>query len=51
VRRKRDPGRCYLRAGWKRIGETQGGLIVLGQEPDAMPEPLEPIGAQMELAA
>ncbi len=26
VRRKRDPGRCYLRAGFKRVGETQGGF-------------------------
>lgn len=25
VRRKRDPGRCYLRAGFKRCGETGGG--------------------------
>jgi hypothetical protein len=24
VRRKRDPGRCFLRAGWKRTGEARG---------------------------
>lgn len=28
TRRKRDPGRCFLRAGWKRIGEVRG-LVVL----------------------
>lgn len=35
VRRKRDPGRCYLRAGWAHLGWTKGGhgrpqLRVLG---------------------
>lgn len=25
VRRKRDPGRCFLRAGWKVVGKTRGG--------------------------
>ena len=29
VRRKRDPGRCFLRAGWRYCGETQGGLLIL----------------------
>ncbi len=29
VRRKRDPGRCFLRAGWRRRGITKGGLVVL----------------------
>lgn len=47
VRRKRDPGRCYLRAGFERVGETAGGLIALQLLPDAMPEPLEPVGAQL----
>lgn len=28
VRRKRDPGRCFLRAGWRRIGVVNG-LVVL----------------------
>ncbi len=28
VRRKRDPGRCFLRAGWTRIGFVRG-LVVL----------------------
>lgn len=31
VRRKRDPGRCFLRAGWRRvgIGPSRRNLIVL----------------------
>jgi hypothetical protein len=28
VRRKRDPGRCFLRAGWRTVDERRG-LIVL----------------------
>ena len=29
VKPKRDWGRCYLRAGFKNVGETKGGLIAL----------------------
>lgn len=29
VRRKRDPGRCFIRAGWQVIGETSKGLVRL----------------------
>ena len=39
TRRKRDPGRCYRKAGWKVIGETKGGLVALGIAPDDMPLP------------
>jgi hypothetical protein len=49
VRRKRDPGRCYLRAGFERVGETKGGLVALQLRPDQMPDPMQPIGAQLEL--
>lgn len=28
TRRKRDPGRCFIKAGWRRVGEVNG-LIVL----------------------
>jgi len=28
VRHKRDPGRCFLRAGWVRVGQARG-LVVL----------------------
>lgn len=30
TRRKRDPGRCYVKAGWQRCcATTKGGLVVL----------------------
>lgn len=29
VRHKRDPGRCYRKAGFKEVGSTKGGLIAL----------------------
>lgn len=34
---KRDPGRCYLKAGFKEVGETQAGLVVLQLAPRDMP--------------
>lgn len=37
VRRKRDPGRCYLRAGFRHVGFTAGGLWAFQLLPDAMP--------------
>ena len=49
VRRKRDPGRCYLRAGFERVGETKGGLVALQLLPDAMPAPAAPNDLQMQL--
>lgn len=39
VRHKRDPGRCFLRAGFRRAGETQGGLLAFRLAPEDMPEP------------
>jgi hypothetical protein len=39
VRPKRDPGRCYLRAGFEHDGETEGGLVALRLRPERMPEP------------
>lgn len=44
VRHKRDPGRCYLRAGFERDGETAGGLIALRLTPERMPDPNPPLG-------
>jgi hypothetical protein len=38
TRRKRDPGRCYVRAGFKPCGMTKGGLHALMLAPEAMPE-------------
>lgn len=44
VRRKRDPGRCFLRAGFARAGETKGGLVALLLAPEAMPAAEAPLG-------
>lgn len=45
VRRKRDFGRCYRRAGFEEVGATQGGLIALQLLPAAMPEAVPPLDA------
>lgn len=37
TRHKRDPGRCYRKAGWKHVGFTKGGLFVFQQLPNEMP--------------
>lgn len=49
VRHKRDPGRCYLRAGFVHAGWTKGGLRVLQMWPDAMPNPVPYRPSQLEL--
>jgi hypothetical protein len=49
VRHKRDPGRCYLRAGFERDGHTQGGLVALRLLPERMPDPEPSIGANLAL--
>lgn len=41
VRRKRDPGRCYLRAGFRHVGFTAGGLHALHLDPGDMPAAVE----------
>lgn len=38
VKHKRDPGRCYLKAGFVNAGHTKGGLIALQLLSTAMPE-------------
>lgn len=40
TRRKRDPGRCYRRAGWTHVGYTKGGLYAFQLLPTDMPEPM-----------
>lgn len=35
TRHKRDPGRCFRKAGWRVCGETKGGLLVLDIRPEA----------------
>jgi hypothetical protein len=51
VRRKRDYGRCYRKAGFQPVGRTQGGLVALHLLPERMPEPEPPLGAQQRLWA
>lgn len=51
VRHKRDPGRCYLRAGFKRVGYTEGGLHALQLLPVDMPAPEPAIGMTARLFA
>lgn len=50
VRRKRDPGRCYMRAGFRLAGATQGGLLAFQLLPAAMPPAEAPLGTQLEWA-
>jgi hypothetical protein len=40
TRRKRDPGRCYRRAGFEHVGYTKGGLWAFQLLPEQMPDPL-----------
>lgn len=49
VRRKRDPGRCYRRAGFDLVGETKGGLLAFQMAPTNMPDPCAPLGAQIAM--
>ena len=46
TRRKRDPGRCYRRAGWRVCGETKGGLVALQIQPEDMPRAELALGSQ-----
>jgi hypothetical protein len=49
TKKKRDPGRCYLRAGFRHVGETKAGLVALQLAPEDCPPPLAPLGAQLDL--
>lgn len=49
VRKKRDWGRCYRKAGFKVCGKSKGGLICLQILPHDMPEPLEPHGQHQQM--
>lgn len=49
VRKKRDFGRCYRRAGFRECGQTEGGLVALMLEPNLFPPALQPYGAQLKL--
>lgn len=48
VKPKRDPGRCYKRAGFKHAGFTKGGLWVFQLLPVAMPPPIFLAGSQLD---
>lgn len=51
VRKKRDWGRCYRKAGWSPCGWTKGGLAALQILPASIPEPIEPMPLQISVAA
>ena len=47
--RSTNPGYCFLMAGFERDGETVGGLPALRMRREMIPEPIAPIGAQLQL--
>jgi hypothetical protein len=49
VRHKRDPGRCYIRAGFEYDGKTKGGLVCVRMRPERMPKPCAPMGTTVNL--
>lgn len=50
VRRKRDPGRCFRRAGFLPCGTTkERGLVALRLAPEDMPAPRPAVGSQLLL--
>ena len=51
VRRKRDPGRCYRKAGFRHVGYTAGGLWAFQLLRGEMPDPEPPLGATLDLFA
>lgn len=48
---KKDPGYCYMKAGFEPDGKTKGGLYVLRMSPDKMPTAISPMAFQTELFA
>lgn len=51
VRHKRDPGRCFVRAGFEHVGETkEHGLLAFVLTPGRMPAPMAAVGSQAELS-
>ena len=51
TRKKRDPGRCYRKAGFRHVGFTAGGLWTFQLLPDQFPAPLPAVGSQIGLFA
>lgn len=50
VRHKRDPGRCYRKAGFRHVGWTKSGLMAWQLLEPEMPAPVPALRNQMELA-
>ena len=46
--RSANPGYCYKRAGWRLVGAAKDGKPCLQQLPEEMPEPMPPVGMQMD---
>lgn len=42
VKHKRDPGRCYVKAGFSLVGKTKSGLLAFQMKPFEMPEQQKP---------
>lgn len=42
TKHKRDPGRCFRKAGWAPVGHTKAGLLVLRLPASAFPDAAEP---------
>jgi hypothetical protein len=49
TRPKKNPGFCYLKAGWEPCGKTKGGLTALRLPPERMPDAEPPQGATLNL--
>ena len=49
VRRKRNPGYCFIMAGFTPVGKTKGGLVALQMSPSAFPPAEAPLGTTQEL--
>lgn len=50
VRHKRDPGRCFLRAGFEPCGMTKGGLLAFRMRPERIPAAEAPWRPAVQLA-
>ena len=47
VRHKRDPGRCFIKAGFERAGKSKSGRLWLLCPPERIPEAEPPIGGHV----
>ena len=47
----RNPGYCYIKAGFHKVGKTKGGLWAYQMLPHEMPEPMAPLERQERLFA